>query len=96
MTFFGKVLICYLTLTSVLAFFLCASDKRRARKGGWRVPEKTLFLLSAMGGATGMLLGMLLCRHKTKHLSFMILIPLFLLLWLILLIFLQWRFAILF
>ena len=42
-------------------------DKAKARRGAWRVPEKTLFLLPLLGGSVGALLGMLVFRHKTKH-----------------------------
>lgn len=37
------------------------------RRGAWRVPEKTLFLLPLLGGSVGALLGMRVFRHKTKH-----------------------------
>ena len=40
-----------------------------------RVPEKVLFLLSALGGSVGMYLGMFTFRHKTKHWYFVIGIP---------------------
>lgn len=63
-------------------YALCAMgwDKRLARKRNtWRIPEATYFLLAALGGAVGVGLGMLLWRHKTKHLSFCVLVPLCLL-----------------
>ncbi len=41
----------------------------------WRVPEKTLLIISALGGSVAMLLTMLKIRHKTKHMKFMIGIP---------------------
>lgn len=71
----------YLLLVNSAAFVLCLADKRRARQRQrqWRVPEATLLLLSALGGSCGMLLGMLLFRHKTRHLKFMLGVPLMLL-----------------
>lgn len=76
-----KWLLLYLAGMSLLAFLLCGIDKRKARKKRWRIPEKTLFLVSGLGGAFGFLLGMFLFHHKTRHWTFRILIPLFCLLW---------------
>ena len=73
------VLAGYLVLVNVLAFAIFGADKRRARAGRWRVPERTLFLLAAAGGSAGALLGMRLFRHKTKHWYFRAFIPLLLL-----------------
>ena len=42
-------------------------DKLKAKAGAWRVPEKTLFLVTALFGALGGTLGMKVFRHKTKH-----------------------------
>ncbi len=50
-------------------------DKRQAKKDGWRVPESRLFLTALFGGAIGILIGMKMFRHKTKHWSFRIWIP---------------------
>jgi len=54
-------------------------DKKKAKVGEWRVPEKRLLCYAALGGALGVLLGMYHFRHKTKHWSFRIGIPLLLL-----------------
>ncbi len=52
------------------------NDKRRARKNAFRIPEATLFAFSVIGGSIGTLIGMYTFRHKTKHLTFKIGIPL--------------------
>ena len=65
---------------NVLSFVLMAMDKEAAKKGKWRVPEKTLFLVTACFGGLGGVLGMQLLRHKTKHWYFKLFFPLFLVL----------------
>lgn len=50
-------------------------DKRRAQKGKWRIPERTLFLVAILGGSIGSIIGMRHFRHKTKHKSFVIGMP---------------------
>lgn len=65
---------------NVVAYIVMSDDKRRARQRKERIPEKTLFLLAAIGGALGVLLAMNTKRHKTKHASFRIGIPMLLLL----------------
>ena len=57
----------WLLALSVIALFLYAVDKRKAKKKRWRIPEKTLLGIGFLGGAAGALLGMILVRHKTKH-----------------------------
>ena len=61
------VLLVWLAVINLLTFIVYGADKRRARKGKWRVPEKTLFLLPLLGGSIGALLGMRVFHHKTKH-----------------------------
>jgi len=56
------------------------ADKQKAKKGLWRIPEKTLFLISILGGSLGAILGMYIFRHKTKHWKFVIGMPLILIL----------------
>ena len=48
----------YLVLMNLVTFWVYGADKRRARRGRWRVPEQTLFLLPLLGGSVGALLGM--------------------------------------
>ena len=51
------------------------ADKYKARKKLWRIPEATLFSTAVIGGSLGILIGMYCARHKTKHLSFNLGIP---------------------
>ncbi len=55
---------------SFVLFAMMGIDKALAKRGAWRVPEKTLFLLALLGGALGGLIGMYFFRHKTRHASF--------------------------
>ena len=55
---------------SVVAFALYAADKKRAKRGAWRITEKTLLLTGFLCGAPGALLAMHTLRHKTKHFYF--------------------------
>ena len=57
----------FFLLMSVIAFFLYGLDKRKARKGRFRIRESVLLGFSFFGGALGGTLGMSLFRHKTKH-----------------------------
>ena len=65
----------YLGVVSVIAIILTLHDKHAAIKREWRVKERTLLLVSAIGGSVAMLLAMLAVRHKTKHAKFMAGIP---------------------
>lgn len=51
-------------------------DKQKAKKGAWRIPEKTIFIITALGGGIGTISGMYVFRHKTKKLNFVIGLPL--------------------
>ena len=72
-------LLWYLAAVNLVTFTVYGVDKAKARRGAWRVPEKTLFRLPLLGGSVGALLGMLVFRHKTKHWYFVWGIPLILL-----------------
>ena len=73
------ILAIYLTAASLFGLALMGIDKHRARTRRWRIPEKTLFGIALLGGSLGCLAGMYLFRHKTRHLSFTLGIPLILL-----------------
>ncbi len=72
-----KVLFIYIAVVSLLSVVVCVYDKVISKKGKvqLRIPEKSLFLWSAAGGSLAMFLTMQIIRHKTKHPSFMIGIP---------------------
>ena len=76
MTIFA-ILFTYLFLINVIAFGLYAIDKRNAVCELWRVPEAVLLGIAIIGGAYGAGAGMLLFRHKTRHVSFLVTVPLF-------------------
>lgn len=75
---------------NLVVFILYAMDKHRARHGRWRIPERTLLLCGLLGGGIGAMLGMILLRHKTRHLRFRILLPLEALLTTVFLVCLYW------
>jgi uncharacterized membrane protein YsdA (DUF1294 family) len=63
-------------IMSIIGFVTMGIDKRKAIRRGWRIPERTLLLIAFIGGGLGSFLGMHLFRHKTKHMKFIVLIPL--------------------
>jgi len=60
---------------NIVSFFLMGVDKRRARKGKWRISEKMLFISAGCFGALGGVLGMHIFRHKTQHWYFKVFFP---------------------
>ena len=81
----------YLAVVNLAAFALMGVDKRRAKRGAWRIPERTLFLPAILGGSPGAILGMQMFRHKTRHRQFMIGMPLILLVQLVIVGLLIWK-----
>ena len=73
-----KGLIIYLIVINIIGIAVMGADKSKAKKGVWRIPEKTLFFVSMIGGSIGTWAGMYLFRHKTKHWYFVIGMPLIL------------------
>lgn len=69
------LVIAYVAIISIVSVAMTIKDKSCAKKGKWRVPEKTLFILSALGGSVAMYITMKTIRHKTQHKRFMIGIP---------------------
>lgn len=60
---------------NLLVFSMYGVDKRRAKRGEWRIPERTLLLGTWLMGGVGAWLGMKLFRHKTLHTAFRLSAP---------------------
>ncbi len=73
-----QILLMYLLLINAAAFGLMLADKQKARRGQWRIPERTLLGTAVLGGSLGAIAGMYLFRHKTKHPKFYLGLPLIL------------------
>ncbi len=67
---FQTLALVYLLVINIVTFIAYGADKNAAKQGRWRTRESTLLILSAVGGAIGGILAMLLFRHKTKHTVF--------------------------
>ena len=70
-----KFILGYLVIVNIAGLAVMGIDKAKAIKGAWRIPEKTLFLFSLIGGSIGTWAGMYLFHHKTKHWYFVIGMP---------------------
>lgn len=70
-----NILILYIIIINLTGLFIMMLDKRKAIRRRRRVPEKKLFLIALLFGSVGMLVGMYLFHHKTRHKSFVIGIP---------------------
>lgn len=69
------MIIPYYILINAVAFFMYGADKYFAKKDMWRISEKALLGVAAIGGAFGAFFGTEIFRHKTKHAKFRILVP---------------------
>ena len=67
-----KLVLLYLLIINVLGLLFMLSDKLRATKNKWRIPETRLILVALLGGSIGVFAGMHLFRHKTRHPKFAI------------------------
>lgn len=76
----AKIIIGYLLLINFVAFVMYGIDKYKAKKSKWRIPEATLLMLAAIGGAVGAWIGMQVWHHKTLHKKFRFGVPAILLL----------------
>ena len=72
-----KIILVYVTAISLISIIVCIYDKviSKRERVELRIPEKTLLILSALGGSVAMFLTMQITHHKTKHAKFMIGIP---------------------
>ena len=69
------MLLIYLIIINAVGFLLMLIDKQKAKQNAWRIPERTLLAVAAIGGSLGCLCGMRLCRHKTRHPKFSLGLP---------------------
>ena len=65
----------YLLLINALGFALMLTDKKKAVRKQWRIPEATLISVALLGGSFGCIAGMRLFHHKTKKPAFSIGLP---------------------
>ncbi len=70
-----KWILLYVCAINVITFLIYGLDKRKAKRDRWRIPEKTLLMLAVIGGSVGAFAGMQFFRHKTKHMKFVIGVP---------------------
>ena len=84
------LLAAYLIVISAVTVIVTCSDKLRAERGKYRVPEKTLMLLGLFGGAGAEYVTMKIIRHKTHHKKFMIGLPVEIVLHLIIIFVIAW------
>lgn len=73
-----QIIIIYIAVMNIVGVAAMGIDKWKAKHHAWRIPEKTLFAISLFGGSIGTWAGMYLFRHKTKHLQFVVGMPLIL------------------
>ncbi|MGN0343003.1 MAG: DUF1294 domain-containing protein [Roseburia sp.] len=75
----------YLLVINLAGLAVMGIDKKKAVRHAWRIPEKTLFLVSILGGCLGTWIGMYLFHHKTKHWYFVLGMPLIFVIWVVML-----------
>lgn len=68
-------IVIYLIVINIIGFFAMGIDKWKAKNNAWRIPENTLFAITALGGGIGTIAGMYTFRHKTKKAKFTVGLP---------------------
>ena len=63
-------IVLYLLVINIIGLLIMYIDKKKAKYGRWRIPEKTLLVIALLGGSIGTMIGMYWFRHKTKKLKF--------------------------
>ena len=81
----NAILIYYLLGINAVTFALYGIDKFKSKKGWWRIPEKTLLMLTVIGGSMGALCGIRLFHHKTRQKKFYLGVPILLVIQIVLL-----------
>ena len=82
------IIISYLVVINLIAFILYGIDKKRAIRNEHRIRESVLLWIARLGGAIGSWLGIKIFRHKTKHTKFRIVVPLWIVIWVVVIVFL--------
>ena len=70
-----SILTVFLLIMNAVGLLVMLIDKGKARRNAWRIPEATLMGIAALGGSVGVLAGMYLFRHKTRHPKFYLGVP---------------------
>lgn len=68
-------IVIYIVAINLITFFVMWLDKKKAKKGRWRIPENTLLLFVLLGGGIGGIVGMYVFHHKTQKAKFVIGFP---------------------
>ena len=84
-------IVIYFIVINLFGFFIMWLDKRKAKKGEWRIPEKTLFIVTALGGGIGTIAGMYTFRHKTQKIQFIIGFPFITILEIVTILYFIWK-----
>ncbi len=74
-----NIIIVVLVILNIFGFILVSLDKYKAKNKLWRIPERSFFLLSILGGSIGVYIGLFFFNHKTRNWYFMTVIPFILL-----------------
>ena len=77
------IILSYLVVINLIAFVLYGIDKKRAIRNEHRIRESVLLWIARLGGAIGSWLGIKIFRHKTKHTKFRIVVPLWIVIWVV-------------
>ena len=77
------IVLSYIIIINLIAFVLYGIDKKRAIRNEYRTRESVLLWIARLGGAIGSWLGIKLYRHKTKHTKFRIVVPLWIVIWIV-------------
>lgn len=71
----GYLILAYFAVITIVAFALMGIDKKKAKKGAYRISEASLFIAALLGGSIGSVAGMLVFHHKTQHWYFQVFMP---------------------
>ena len=87
-----KYFLIYLAIVNLIGLVIMKIDKEKAKRGRFRISEKTLFVTAILGGSIGVKIGMEMFRHKTHHKKFVYGIPTIIILQLAMAVYFFYRF----